>query len=183
MLGSKSELGSKNENPSIGLAALLLEDLQTYSYELHEPGLWAVLVHRLGNARMDLAKPLRVPATAGYLVAHWALTHVFGIKLSYTVRLGRRVRIWHSGGMVLGARSIGDDVQIRQNTTFGVRNTGVERKPVIGNRVDIGAGACVLGAVEVLDDAAIGANAVVVDDVPEGSIVAGVPARIVRWKK
>lgn len=101
-----------------------------------------------------------------------------GIDLPYTVRLGRRVRIWHHGGMVLGARAIGDDVHIRHNTTFGVLNRReVANKPIIGNRVDIGAGACVMGAVTVGDDCVIGPNSVVLRDVEQASIVMGNPAR------
>ena len=57
--------------------------------------------------------PLPLPATSW---VEWTC----GISLPYTVRLGRRVRIWHHSGMILHARSIGDDVHIRQNTTFGV---------------------------------------------------------------
>ena len=60
--------------------------------------------------------------------------------LPYTVRLGRRVRIWHHSGMILNARSIGDDVHIRQNTTFGVVRRAARSIPTIGDRVDIGCG-------------------------------------------
>jgi serine O-acetyltransferase len=103
---------------------------------------------------------------------------LWGIDLSYTVRLGRRVRIWHHGGMVLGARAIGDDVHIRHNTTFGVLNRReLQGKPIIGNRVDIGVGACILGAVTVGDDSVIGPNSVVLRDLPPGSVVMGIPAR------
>ena len=90
-----------------------------------------------------------------------------GISLPYTIRLGRRVRIWHHSGIILHARSIGDDVQIRQNTTMGIAS--VDRHldiPTIGDRVDIGCGACILGAVTVGDDCKIGANAVVLDRHP-----------------
>jgi serine O-acetyltransferase len=173
-------LGDHNANPAgIGLADLLVEDYRTHDGRLLEPGFLAIAVHRLGNARMDV-KPrlLRAPLTLAYNVASTAICWVWGIDLSYTVRLGRRVRIWHHGGIVLGARAIGDDVHIRHNTTFGVLNRReVTRKPTIGNRVEIGAGACILGAVTVGDDSVIGPNSVVLRDVPAGSVVMGVPAR------
>jgi serine O-acetyltransferase len=103
---------------------------------------------------------------------------VWGIDLSYTVRLGRRVRLWHHGGMMLGARAIGDDVHIRHNTTFGVLNRHeLSAKPIIGNRVDIGVGACIVGAVTIGDDSVIGPNSVVLRHVPPGSVMMGVPAR------
>jgi serine O-acetyltransferase len=172
--------GSRNQNPSeIGLVELLREDFETYGKDPFEPGLWVVLTHRLGNARMDLRRrTLRGPCTLAYLIAERAMAWGWGIDLSYSVRLGRRVRLWHHGGMVLGARSIGDDVHIRQNTTFGLAHRfATEEKPIIGDRVDIGAGACVLGPVTVGHDAVIGANSVVVRDVPPHTTVVGVPAR------
>jgi serine O-acetyltransferase len=122
---------------------------------------------------------LRAPLSASYKVAFVLSDWMFGIELPYTVKLGRRVRIWHHGGIVINARSIGDDVHIRHNTTLGIaRRDALEELPIVGDRVDIGAGACILGAVTVGDDALIGANSVVVHDVPSGATVVGAPARI-----
>ena len=73
---------------------------------------------------------------------------------------------------------IGDDVVIRQGVTIGLRTTGRRGAPVIGNRVDIGAGAKLLGNIRIGDDAVIGANAVVLCDVPAGALAVGVPAVI-----
>jgi serine O-acetyltransferase len=88
------------------------------------------------------------------------------------------VRIWHHGGIVLGARAIGDDVHIRHNTTMGIlARQALDGKPIVGNRVDVGVGACILGPVTVGDDSVIGANSVVLRDLPPGSVVMGVPAR------
>jgi serine O-acetyltransferase len=173
-------IGDRDENPrDLGLWALLAEDYRTHDRHLLEPGFLAVAVHRFGNARMGVRwRVLRAPLTIAYRVAFTVVNWAFGIDLPYTVRLGRRVRIWHHGGMVLGARAVGDDVHIRHNTTFGVLNRNeVTRKPIIGNRVDIGVGACILGGVTVGDDAVIGPNSVVIRDVPPGSVVMGVPAR------
>jgi serine O-acetyltransferase len=173
-------VGDRNENPrGIGLLALLAEDYRTHDRQLLEPGFLAIAVHRLGNARMGVRfKPLRAPLTLAYGAMYRLVSWVWGIELSYTVKLGRRVRIWHHGGMVLGARVIGDDVHLRHNTTFGVLNRReLSGKPIIGNRVDIGVGACIVGAVTVGDDSVIGPNSVVLHDVPPGSVVMGVPAR------
>ena len=172
--------GASNENPDgIGLVRLIAEDFRTHDYDPVAPGFWAVAVHRLGNARMDVqSKLLRAPLTLAYHAAFTGVNWLWGIDLSYTVKLGRRVRIWHHGGMVLGARAIGDDVHIRHNTTLGLANRFEETmKPIIGDRVDIGAGAAVLGAVTVGDDCTIGANSVVIRDLPPGSTAFGVPAR------
>jgi serine O-acetyltransferase len=173
-------LGDRNENPpGIGLLALLAEDYRTHDRQLLEPGFVAIAVHRLGNARMGVRwRLLRAPLTIGYRLCFTLVNWLWGIDLPYTLRLGRRVRLWHHGGMVLGARSVGDDVHIRHNTTFGVLNRKeLTRKPIIGNRVDIGVGACILGGVTVGDDAVIGPNSVVLRDVPPGAVFMGVPAR------
>lgn len=175
--------GDFNGNPTgIGFAALLREDLRNHDGRWAELGLWAILVHRFGNWRMGFrTKVVRAPLTLIYRVLYLGVEIATGISLPYTVRVGRRVRIWHQGGIILHARSIGDDTQIRQNTTMGVARTDrLTAIPTIGARVDIGCGACILGAVVVGDDARIGANAVVLADVPVGCTAAGVPARIVR---
>jgi len=69
-------------------------------------------------------------------------------------------------------------VIIRNGVTIGLRHTGIRGSPVIGHRVDIGTGAKILGAIHIGDDVSIGANAVVIHDVPANSIAVGVPARI-----
>lgn len=161
------------------MLALIAEDYRTHDRMLSEPGFWVVAIHRLANARMDVKiKLLRAPLTLAYLVIERMVNWLWGIQLPCTVRLGRRVRIWHHGGTVLGARAIGDDVHIRHNTTFGVLTRSENAaKPIIGNRVDIGVGAVILGAVTVGDDAVIGPNSVVLRHVPPGTVVMGVPAR------
>jgi serine O-acetyltransferase len=172
--------GDRNQNPrGIKLLALIAEDYRTHDRMLTEPGFWVIAIHRLANARMDVTvKLLRAPLTVAYLVIERAMNWLWGIQLPCTVRLGRRVRIWHHGGTVLGARAIGDDVHIRHNTTFGVQHRQDQAgKPIIGNRVDVGVGAVVLGPVTVGDDAVIGPNSVVLRHVPPGTVVMGVPAR------
>lgn len=174
--------GSENQNPDdIGLLELIAEDFRTHDSSVAEPGFWTVALHRLGNARMGVQKRwLRAPLSLSYKVAFVLTDWMFGIELPYTVKLGRRVRIWHHGGIVINARAIGNDVHIRHNTTLGIaRRDALGQLPLIGDRVDIGAGACILGAVSVGDDALIGANSVVVDDVPKGATAVGAPARVV----
>lgn len=173
-------IGDHNANPAgIGLWALLLEDYQTHDRSLLEPGFWAVAIHRFGNARMGVTfKLLRAPLTVVYRFLYRAMIWLWGINLPYNTKLGRRVRLWHHGGMWLGARSIGDDVHIRHNTTFGVLNRqDLEALPIIGDRVEVGLGTAILGPVTVGDDCVIGANSVVIRDLPPGSVVMGVPAR------
>lgn len=176
-------LGDRDENPSgLSLLELLREDLATHDGDLLAQGFWAVAAHRLGNARMRVRPlALRAPLSVAYKALEKLVEMQTGINLKYTVKLGRRVRIWHHGGMILGALEIGDDVHIRQNTTFGVARRGDPRwkKPILEARVDVGAGAVIVGGVRVGHDSVIGAGSVVLRDVPPFSVAVGVPARIV----
>ncbi|WP_425093873.1 serine O-acetyltransferase [Tropicimonas sp. S265A] len=177
--------GSENCNPTgIGLRALIAEDLRTHDGDVLAQGFWALFWHRFGNWRMGVRpRLLRVPLTLLYRMMHKLCQWMGGIDLPYTVRVGRRVRLEHFGGMILVAQTIGDDVIIRQNTTFGIAGLdALKDRPVIGNRVELGAGAVVVGPIHVGDDAIVGANAVVTKDVPAGAIVGGVPARLIRMK-
>lgn len=172
--------GDCNNNPAgLSLVALIAEDFRTHDRELLNPGFWAVALHRFGNWRMGVRpRLLRGVFTVVYRTLYTCLRLGVGIELPYVVVLGRRLRIWHHGGIFIGARSIGDDVHIRHNTTMGVLHRGEgDYKPVIGNRVDVGPGVAILGGVEVGDDVVIGANSVVVKSVPAHTTVFGVPAR------
>ena len=170
---------SKNQNPhGMGLFALLREDFRTFDRGLFEPGLWVVWLHRFGNWRMGLPKLVRFPFSIIYRVAFRLLVLAFGIELGYTTRLGRRVRIWHHGGIFINAESIGDDVHIRQNVAVGIAKRGADGGlAVIGDRVDIYVGVCIAGRVNIGDDAVIGANTVIVSDVEAGATMIGNPAR------
>lgn len=106
---------------------------------------------------------------------------LFSVVLPPSVKLGRDVVLGYSGlGIVVHARAqIGDRVVIGQNVTIGGKTPHPD-VPVIEDDVQIGAGACIIGPVRVGRGAVIGANAVVVHDVPPGAVVAGVPAKILR---
>jgi serine O-acetyltransferase len=172
---SDLELGCHNLNPpGIGILALVREDYRTHGRDWLSQGFWAIAVHRLGNWRMGIRpRPLRLPFTLLYKILFKLVEWLGGITLHYTVVLGRRVHIWHHGGMILGALRIGDDVHIRQNVTFGVKRRGDPRwlKPIIGDRCDIGAGAVVVGPVTIGHDSVVGANVVVAQDVPPHNVV------------
>lgn len=175
--------GERNQNPpGLGLWGLWREDLRTHEGKLLEQGFWALAVHRFGNWRMSVpTKVLRFPFSLLYKFLYKWVEWTCGISLPYTVKVGRRVHIWHHGGMILHAKSIGDEVHLRQNITFGVaRRDDNFALPVLEDRVDIGCGACVLGAITVGHDAVVGANAVVLKDVPPYGVAVGIPAKVVR---
>lgn len=104
---------------------------------------------------------------------------VFSIALPPSVKVGRNVLFGYSGlGTVVHARCvIGNNVKISQNVTLGGRS-GHPAVPVIEDDVEIGAGACVLGPITIGKGARIGANAVVLTDVPPGAVAVGVPAKL-----
>lgn len=178
--------GAANNNPrGIGFRALIAEDLATHDGDWLSQGFWTLFWHRFGNARMSVRwRLLRAPLTIIYALMFKLCEWACGIKLSYVVPVGRRVRIDHFGGTIIGARSIGSDVYIRQNITLGIADLGDKNaKPIIEDRVQIGAGAVILGHVTIGHDAIIGANAVVTKSVPPGAVVGGVPGRIIRMRE
>ncbi len=175
--------GRENANPpGLGFWALVREDLAIHDRDLLAQGFWALFWHRFGNWRMSVRpRLLRMPLTAIYRIMAKLTEWMGGIYLPYTVVVGRRVRLEHFGGMILVANRIGDDVIIRQNTTFGISALDKpQARPVIGDRVQIGAGAVLVGGIEIGADTVIGANAVVAKSLPAAVVAGGVPARVLR---
>ena len=137
-----------------------------------------------------------VHAIWGHRISHWLwnrgarvaarvfaeLTRILtGVEIHPGAILGSGLFIDHATGVVIGETAeVGDDVTIYHGVTLGGsgNDTG-KRHPTIGDRVIIGAGAKVLGAIKIGDDSRIGANAVVVKEVPSSSVVVGVPGQII----
>jgi serine O-acetyltransferase len=159
----------------------LREDWITYDRDLWRQGLWAMAVYRFGRWRYRFKhRIVRAPLSFIYKILFKFIQILTGIELPCETILGHRFRIDHFGGIIIsGDVEFGDDVVIRNGVTIGLRRTGVRGSPKIGNRVDVGAGAKILGSITIGDDTAIGANAVVLDDVPPNSIAIGIPARII----
>lgn len=156
------------------------EDWLTYEGDLSRQGLGVMLVYRFGRWRYSIqSRWLRLPFSFAYRILKLGSQILTGIDLPCEVQVGRRLVIEHFGDIIIsGDAVIGDDVVIRNGVTIGLKRTGIKGAPVIGNRVDIGAGAKILGAITIGDDVAIGANAVVLQDVPANCIAVGVPAVI-----
>jgi serine O-acetyltransferase len=108
--------------------------------------------------------------------------HFTGIEIHPGAKIGKRLFIDHGMGVVIGETAVvGDDVLLYQGVTLG--GTGLEkgkRHPTIGNNVVVGTGAKVLGNITIGESSYIGANAVVIKDVPPNSTVVGVPGRITK---
>ena len=141
-------------------------------------GFWALLLYRFGRWRYTIdSRALRMPFSFIYKLAKFFSEMLLGIELPCETVIGRRFVIEHAGGIVISGDAVfGDDCVIRQGVTVGLRNRMHRGSPVIGDRCDIGAGAKILGNIRIGNDVAIGANAVVLCDVPNGCIAVGVPA-------
>ena len=164
----------------------LLEDVD--SYMVRDPaarsrievllcysGYHAILFYRFANLAWR-----RKFYLIGRLISNIA-RFITGIEIHPGAEIGQRFFIDHGMGVVVGETSkIGDDVTLYQGVTLG--GTSLEkgkRHPTIGDGVIIGSGAQVLGPLIVSDGARIGANAVVLQDVPHGATMVGIPAKIV----
>jgi serine O-acetyltransferase len=159
---------------------LLREDYSAHQRDIWRQGVWAMAVFRFGQWRYRVRPVLlRRPLSLAYKFLKIGVQIATGIDLPCETQVGRRLVIEHFGGIVVsGDTVIGNDVTLRHGVTLGLRRTGVPGAPVIGNGVDIGAGAKILGPVRIGDGAVIGANAVVLCDVPAGALAVGIPARI-----
>ena len=151
---------------SVGRAEMLL----TYG------GVQALLSHRVSHALHSAGVPL-LPRLLAYMT-----TSVTGVEIHPAARIGRGLFIEHGAGVLIGETSeLGDDVTIYQGVTLG--GTGFargKRHPTVGNEVMIGAGSALLGPIVIGDRSKIGANSVVIHDVPPNSTVVGNPGHPVR---
>jgi serine O-acetyltransferase len=139
-------------------------------------GLYAIFYHRIAHFFYKIKLELLARAISQFS------RFVTGIEIHPGAEIGRRLFVDHGMGVVIGETSvIGDNVTLYQGVTLG--GTGkqkTKRHPTIGNNVVVGTGAKVLGNITVGDNSYIGANAVVIKDVPANSTVVGVPGRITK---
>lgn len=158
------------------------EDWRTYQGDIWRQGLWVMCAYRFGRWRYHVRPAMvRKPLSLMYKIWRTLVQMATGIELPCETQVGRRLVIEHFGNIIVsGDAVLGDDVILRQGVTIGLKNTSERGAPRIGNRVDIGAGAKLLGPISIGDDAVIGANAVVLRDVPAGMLAVGIPARIIK---
>ena len=162
----------------------LREDWVVNGRSLTRPGFQAMLVYRFGVWKEVIRqKPLRAPFGLLYQIGRVFVRNFSGIDMYSTARIGRRLWIAHQSGIVIHHDAvIGDDCLIRQGVSIGRGpNHGGGAKnaaPVLGDRVEIGAGAVLIGGIKIGDDVVIGPNAVVMSNIPAGSIVAAPAGRV-----
>ena len=155
-------------------------DFHAHNRDWGAQGFWAMLVYRFGRWRYGVRPAiLRKLFSAIYKLFFKFIQIITGIELPCEAEVGRNFVIDHFGGIIVsGYAKFGDNCRIRNGVTIGLRRMEEKSAPVIGNNVDIGAGAKLLGPIRIGDNVIIGANAVVLCDVPDNSIAVGVPATI-----
>jgi serine O-acetyltransferase len=155
-----------NKDPA---AQSLLEVLTSY------PGIKAILLHRIAHFFWKIKMPF-VPRYLSEITRE-----LTGIEIHPGADIGRDFFIDHGGGVVIGETArIGNNVTIYQGVVLGGTMTDpVKRHPTLGNNIVVGTGAKLLGPIKIGDNVKIGANSVVVKDVPPNSVVVGVPGKII----
>jgi serine O-acetyltransferase len=143
-------------------------------------GFWALVVYRFGRWRYRVRPALlRKFLSLLYKISFKFIQIVTGIELPCEAEIGKCFVIDHFGGIVIsGYAKFGDNCRVRSGVVVGIRRIGENKAPIVGNNVDIGTGAKLLGPITIGDNVVIGANAVVITDVPANSVAVGVPAEI-----
>lgn len=147
---------------------------------LREQSLWAIWVYRYGRRIWRRKKGIRKTIELKW---YWILFRfvetLTGISLPIECRIGGGLRIFHFGGIFIHPNAvIGNNCTLRQGVTIGNKGED-DRAPYIGNSVDIGAYAQIIGPIRIGDGCRVGALTAVVKDVPSGWLAVGSPARFI----
>jgi serine O-acetyltransferase len=168
------------------LLATLREDLAANRGHWERAGFHALAVYRFGVWADHRKGPVGFLANIAYRLLYGFVRNVYSIELPRGTKVGKRIWIPHPAGIVITNRAeIGDDCLILQNVTVGLgghrgRKRPGPHAPRIGDRVEIGAGAVVMGGITIGDDARIGPNAVVLTDVPPGGTAFASPTKMLK---
>lgn len=165
------------------LLSRLREDLVANGRHWTSAGFHAIAVYRFGVwARHQKGLAGRI-VTLLYRVLNAFVRNLYSVELPHRATIGHRPRFPHPAGVVISQLAeVGDDCMIRQNVTIGSVTGGRKRTPPyapkLGNGVEVGAGAVIIGGITIGDGARIGPNAVVMTDVPPGGTAFASPAKV-----
>jgi serine acetyltransferase len=162
----------------------LQEDWTVHNRDWTTPGFRALATHRVGN----WIRQRRSGRITGkvlwflYMALYRYIRNHYGIEVYYSTKIGRRVKFGHQSGIVIHPNAkIGDDCLIRQNVTIGASSdVHGQYAPKLGNRVQVGAGAVIVGKVVIGDDVSIGPNVTVATNIPAGTIVSPQSPRLIK---
>lgn len=161
------------------------DDLKVYREGLLAQGFWALQIYRFGHFRYKFkSKLVRIPLGVMHRILSKLCEVFFGVYIGESAKIGRRLNIEHFGCIIVHGRVvIGDDCVIRQGVTIGNQKLSDPLgAPEIGNNVNIGAGAKILGRIKIGNNVDIGANAVIVKDIPDNAVVVGIPGKVIKIK-
>ncbi len=156
------------------------QDLKAHNGKWSSQGFWVLVVYRFGRWRYGIRPALlRKPFSLLYKILFKQTQILTGVELPCEVEIGPNFVIDHFGGIVVhGATKFGRNCRIRTGVVIGVKRAGDIGAAIIGDDVDLGTGAAILGSIRIGNRVLIGANAVVRQDIPDDSIVFGNPAII-----
>lgn len=187
----KTEAGEARRAAPNGVGSLIgqiRQEYVTYGKDWSRPGFRAMVVHRFGNwaeqlpGRSSAQRLGKRVLDRLYLFMNRFVRNHYGIELNRSVAIGRDVLIAHQGGVVIHRyATIGDRCLIHQNVTIGNAGRGISESdaPVIGDDVELGVGAVILGGVTIGDGVSVGANVVIYTDLEPGTTVVHGAPRIV----
>lgn len=182
-MGKQRVLYSHGPQDLNNLVQLVKEDWTTNSRELSSPGFQALLVYRVGSWGLGKRPPLRHAVTLFYNIVYRLVRNLYGIDLPRHARVGRRLRVAHTGIVLAAQASIGSDCTLRHNVTIGRtdrhRREG-NRAPVVGNRVEFSPGVVAIGPVQIGNDVRLGPNSVIMSDIQAGHTVFASPSKILK---
>ena len=151
-------------------------------YYIFEQGIWVTIFYRIGRALFLVEIPVVkiVFRFLGFILMKFSEV-VLGAAIKPEADIGPGLYIGHTGLIRIHPKAkVGKNLSIGPGTILGEKGLGGKGAPQLGDNVYLGVGCKVLGDVKIGNDAKIGANAVVVKDIPDGAIAVGVPARVIR---
>lgn len=156
--------------------------LKSVFYLLFEQGIWGVVIYRLGRMLFLIEIPIvKIIFRFIAFLMHKFAEIFLGISIKPGTSIGPGLYVGHTGSVIIHPQArIGKNLSIGTGVIIGEKGVGYGGIPIIGNDVYVGVGAKILGQVQIGDKVKIGANAVVLQDLPEGATAVGVPAKIVK---